>query len=88
MALRQTVELKDSFGDNRTFSNAYRKVKTFTGTKERILVTVETYRSKEDQRVLVATGYDFVPNMNAGNFIAQAYEYLKTLPEFLSATDC
>ena len=25
---------------------------------------------------------------NSTNFIAQAYEYLKTLPEFAGATDC
>lgn len=32
--------------------------------------------------------FDFVPNMNGGNFIKQAYEHLKTLPEFAGATDC
>jgi hypothetical protein len=26
--------------------------------------------------------------MDSGNFIAQTYAYLKTLPEFAGATDC
>jgi hypothetical protein len=32
--------------------------------------------------------YEFVSDMNGKNFIAQAYEHLKTLPEFASAIDC
>lgn len=34
--------------------------------------------------------YDFKPSVADGstNFIAQAYEHLKTLPEFADATDC
>ena len=33
--------------------------------------------------------FDFVPNLTAGadNFIAQAYTYAKTLPEFSTAID-
>lgn len=30
--------------------------------------------------------YCFVPNMDGGNFIAQAYAHLKTLPEFAGAS--
>jgi hypothetical protein len=32
--------------------------------------------------------FEFVPNLDGKNFIAQAYDYLKTLPEFAGATDC
>jgi hypothetical protein len=31
---------------------------------------------------------DFIPDMEGGNFIKQAYLYLKTLPEFADAVDC
>lgn len=33
--------------------------------------------------------FEFTPNLSAGvdNFIAQAYEYVKTLPEFSTAVD-
>ena len=32
--------------------------------------------------------FNFVPNLEGQNFIAQAYEHLKTLPEFAGAEDC
>ena len=32
--------------------------------------------------------YSFTPNLDGQNFIAQAYNHLKTLPEFSGATDC
>jgi hypothetical protein len=32
--------------------------------------------------------YKFAPNLDGANFIKQAYEHLKTLPEFSGATDC
>lgn len=32
--------------------------------------------------------YSFVPKLEGQNFIAQAYEHLKTLPEFAGAIDC
>jgi hypothetical protein len=30
----------------------------------------------------------FAPNLDGPNFIKQAYEHLKTLPEFDGAVDC
>lgn len=32
--------------------------------------------------------YSFAPDLNGPNFIKQAYDYLKTLPEFAGAIDC
>lgn len=32
--------------------------------------------------------FAFVPDMNGPNFIKQAYEHLKTLPEFADSEDC
>jgi hypothetical protein len=32
--------------------------------------------------------YEFTPNLEGANFIAQAYDHLKTLPEFSGAIDC
>ena len=32
--------------------------------------------------------YTFQPDLEGPNFIAQAYEHLKTLPEFADAEDC
>lgn len=37
--------------------------------------------------VSFAKFYKFTPDMNGPNFVKQAYEYLKTLPEFEDAKD-
>lgn len=41
-----------------------------------------------DSNFLCTKQYSFVPDMNGGNFIAQAYAALKREPEFAGATDC
>jgi hypothetical protein len=87
MALTQNVELTDNFGEKISFANAYIRVENLTGTKLSIAAKVSTYKSKDADFL----GYQFVnftPDMNGGNFIAQAYEYLKALPEFTQAKDC
>jgi hypothetical protein len=63
---------------------AYVKVQSVSGTKENIVVNVET---KTEYGKTYAS-YNFVPSMEGGNFIQQAYIYLKTLPEFAGAMDC
>ena len=35
-----------------------------------------------------ANTFYFKPNMNGGNFIAQAYKHLKTQPNFNDSFDC
>jgi ribosome-associated translation inhibitor RaiA len=65
-------------------SNAYIKVDSISGNKNRIDFTVSF---SENDAVLTAKSYDFKPDLDGDNFIKQAYLYLKTLPEFESATD-
>jgi hypothetical protein len=45
-------------------------------------------QNQEIDSVFDSCVYNFVPSLEGANFIAQAYEYLKTLPEFKGATDC
>jgi hypothetical protein len=63
---------------------AYIKVVFVSGNKTQIVANVnfknETFEFNKQ--------YEFAPNMDGGNFIAQAYNYLKTKPEFAGATDC
>lgn len=75
-------------------TNAYIRVDTVAGYKGRIDTSVNYYVSK--QEFIDGKGYvqqqmfAFVPDIADGsaNFIAQAYEHLKTLPEFADAIDC
>lgn len=85
MALKKTISLKNNFGLENTFQDAYIKVKSVNGTKESVTAYVDYAK---DTQVLVQKGFQFVPNMNGQNFIKQAYEHLKTLNEFVDAIDC
>jgi hypothetical protein len=64
--------------------DAYIKVASVAGDKNSVVAHV----------IIVSGDYlshrneSFVPNLDGPNFIKQAYEHLKTLPEFANATDC
>jgi maleate cis-trans isomerase len=62
----------------------YIKVETISGSKASVNCVV----SFKGAKVNLIKRYDFEPKMNDKNFITQAYEHLKTLPEFTGAIDC
>jgi hypothetical protein len=62
----------------------YIKVVNIAGNKEALVFDVIFYKDKE---ALINKVFNFVPNLDS-NFIKQAYEYLKTLPEYADAIDC
>lgn len=65
----------------------YIKVFTVTGNKLNLTATV-SFTSQDTGTVVTTKSYQFPLDLNGGNPIKQAYEYLKTLPEFANATDC
>lgn len=70
-----------------TFNAAYVRVTSIIGTKSKIDFTAVVL-AKVDGLEISRNDYSFEPNLNGGNFIQQAYNHLKTLPEFAGATDC
>jgi hypothetical protein len=76
-----------TYGRNLDFANAYAKVENLNGGKNYIQVFVIVRDAKEGV-LLSIFETNFVPNMDGGNFIRQAYLHLKTLPEFAGAQDC
>ena len=68
--------------------NAYVRVTHVAGTKDEITANAVFYKDNGDGEMFKAGAYTFKPSMDNGNFIKQAYEYLKTLPAFAGATDC
>lgn len=87
MAISQTIELMDNFGERIVFADAYIRVDGVDADKTRAVMRVSV-RSGQSGRSLESRTYSFVPDMNGPNFIRQAYLHLKTLPEFAGATDC
>ena len=82
MALKKTYQR-----DGATITDAYIKVGNINGTKNRFSFTVEIKANAEAPAVMEET-HSIAPSMDGGNFIKQAYDHLKTLPEFSGATDC
>ena len=67
---------------------AYIRVQHVAGTKHSVAATVAFLQGNGAGELYKSNSYSFTPNMDSANFIAQAYEHLKTLPEFAGATDC
>ena len=65
----------------------YCKVSRVNGFKEYIVATVDVIE-EDTAIVLLRREYSFVPDLEGPNFIKQAYEHLKALPEFAGAEDC
>jgi hypothetical protein len=87
MALKKTIILTDSFGDERTFNDAYIKVDHVSGNKQKLSAVLGVYRSVNGPQ-LTTRQYEFTPSMDGSNFIKQAYEHTKSLPDFSNAQDC
>jgi hypothetical protein len=68
-----------------TVQNAYIKITNIHGGKDQLLVKY-TVMIESDE---VDSGHaSFTPSLDGKNFIAQGYEYMKTLPEFINTQDC
>jgi hypothetical protein len=86
MALKKNFVLQ--FHDQSiVLPDAYCKVLRLLGTKDELIFDVDI-KDTQDGKSYRVLSHKFAPNLNGANFIAQAYEHLKTLPEFSGAIDC
>jgi hypothetical protein len=87
MALsKQFTITKEGFRGELVAESAYSKVSSVSGDKNQLTFVVQTFTAADGIQV-AENGYVFEPNLEGTNFIAQAYEHLKTLPEFADAED-
>jgi hypothetical protein len=97
MALKKTVKFERKFhvqteSDKMQWRveeiefNAYIKVSFINGNKSQVTATVLFVGDNETFEKTYTV--PMVVDNDSENFIKQAYEYLKTLPEFAGATDC
>jgi hypothetical protein len=90
MALQKTfTQTQAPFSGTLEIANAYWRVEQVIATKSEVQCVV-TINKKDGDTIEQVTNkrYSFAPDLAGKNFIAQAYEHLKTLPEFAGATDC
>jgi hypothetical protein len=89
MALLNTVTLPNGIH----LPTAYVKVHSVSGSKELLQITIQGYMDQttyaDGKQAVYSQYFSFTPSVasDAENFLAQAYTYLKTLPEFAAAID-
>jgi hypothetical protein len=89
MAIIQTIDF-----NGLEVPGAYCRIHGIQGSKQHISFQLHCYKDQASYQAgkgfLREIHYAFVPSVSDGsaNFIKQAYEYLKTLPEFTGALDC
>lgn len=87
MALTKDITI-NAYGKPLSFPSAYMRIIKLEGNKLEMLATVETYAEKEGA-VLSRDAYEIKHDVSSNsNSFAQAYTYLKSLPEFAGAMDC
>jgi len=86
MAIKKDVFFqKTGFEGKLIAKDAYWKIENIAGNKNQM--SIEIYANVDGKQIerIVSS---FTPSLDGSNFIKQAYEHLKTLPEFSGATDC
>ena len=84
-----TVDIKiiDNFNIEVLIPNTLLRVEKLTGGKIGLTIDL-SYRKTSNDDPFFFKSFVFTPTLTGDNFIAQAYFYLKTLPEFADAVDC
>lgn len=85
MALQKDIiKTNPGFSGQLVAKNVYIKVASVNGGKDSMQAVVTGVC---DESLILNESYSFIPNLSGDNFIAQAYQHLKTLPEFAGAQD-
>jgi hypothetical protein len=85
MAIKKNIIQKFA-GKEIQFDSAYIKIHSLNGNTLSVQITVLILDCAGGNEISNSL-YNFNPSVDLA-WYRQAYEYLKTLPEFLNATDC
>ena len=94
MAIKKTIKLKNNFGTETTIQDAYIRVDSLIFkrkhpiTGERLVEIAVSINKDENSTALEKRGHFFAIDLSGGNSLTQAYEFLKTMPDYADATDC
>ena len=86
MAIQKTHKFDTEFGPV-TVAECYIKVSMVEVNKVNGMANVSFY-DKPNGKLLQTKIYPVPNDLNGSNALAQAYNHLKTMPEFAGATDC
>jgi hypothetical protein len=91
MALQKTLKLIDNFGVEVELLDCYIRVVSLHGSKTNMTASVDVFKTPEGKfatKFLANEKHEFAPRLDGPNFIVQAYNHLKTLPQYQGAVDC
>jgi hypothetical protein len=83
-------QIEPSIEKTVTIESAYIMVSRLEGSKEMLKFYISIYENASKEFLITSKEYEFTPSVEDGseNFIKQAYEHLKALPEYADAIDC
>jgi hypothetical protein len=84
MAIKKTVITQQGFNA----ADAYHRVEGVHVGKDAITFQVKSYKDNSGVVHFENASFNCEYNLNGDNPIKQAYQHLKTLPEFTDAIDC
>lgn len=86
LQINTTIEV---YGTQLEFQNSYHQIDMLNGNKDGLSFIVCIYDSQQKTNLISQKTFSFVPSVapDSLNFIAQGYNYLKTLPEYENAED-
>lgn len=89
MALKKTVEKSvEGFQEKLVAQDAYWRVDKIEGNKTLMSATINAYASAGSTVIIDSFSVGFVVDVDGDNFIEQAYEQAKKMPQFADAQDC
>ena len=88
MALKKDTAFTAQGGFQVSVKDTYIKVANVIGDKNSVSVSVQWLKDQTVSDPFKVTNFQFTPSMTGQNFIAQAYEQAKTLPDFADSQDC
>lgn len=94
MALKKTIALKNNFGTETTIQDAYIRVdglivkRKHAVTGERLVEASVSINKDENSDALEKRGHFFALDLSGSNPLDQAYQFLKTMPDYAGAKDC
>jgi len=89
MALQINITAENNFRQISTLENCYCKVSKLIGDKAQMHIKMDVMNAQKNYVYREET-FAFTPSVEDGakNFIAQAYNYIKSLPQYSQAIDC
>lgn len=94
MALKKTIALKNNFGTETTIQDAYIRVdglivkRKHALTGERLVEASVSINKDASSSALEKRGHFFALDLSGASPLDQAYQFLKTMPDYAGATDC